>query len=152
MAAEWVNATGEDVSDGWMHAMPSCWQRPSRISPTLIERNPNDWDAYLRRAEANHALNEREAATLDYTKAIELHPPPRRSCIFAGAVTTPRASCAIARCAISNGLFRWYRRPSLRTTTSPPNSTVCNQASMPDALICTYRDAQRAIATAPARS
>jgi hypothetical protein len=40
----------------------------------LIERRPDDWDAYLRRAEAEHALNQRDAATADYSKAIELHP------------------------------------------------------------------------------
>src|ERR1700745_1155182 len=40
----------------------------------LIERRPDDWDAYLRRAEAEHALNQRDAATADYSKAIDLHP------------------------------------------------------------------------------
>jgi len=40
----------------------------------LIERNPKDWDAFLRRAESEHALNHREAAIADYTRAIELHP------------------------------------------------------------------------------
>ena len=40
----------------------------------LIEREPSNWDAYLRRAEAEHALNQRDAATADYSKAIELHP------------------------------------------------------------------------------
>jgi tetratricopeptide (TPR) repeat protein len=39
-----------------------------------IRRNVNDRDAYLRRAEAEHALNQREAALADYTRAIELHP------------------------------------------------------------------------------
>src|SRR5947207_24610 len=38
----------------------------------LIERQPDNWDAYLRRAEAEHALNQRDAATADYSKAIEL--------------------------------------------------------------------------------
>ena len=40
----------------------------------LIERDPGAWDAYLRRAEAEHALNQRDAATADYSKAIQLHP------------------------------------------------------------------------------
>jgi tetratricopeptide (TPR) repeat protein len=39
-----------------------------------IERNPADWDAYLRRAESEHALNQRGAAVADYTRAIEIHP------------------------------------------------------------------------------
>jgi hypothetical protein len=41
---------------------------------TLITKNPRDWDAYLRRAEAEHALNLRDAATSDYSKAIALRP------------------------------------------------------------------------------
>ena len=41
---------------------------------SVIERNPKEWDAYLRRAESEHALNQREAAIADYTRAIELHP------------------------------------------------------------------------------
>ena len=40
----------------------------------LIERRPDDWDAYLRRAEAEHALNQRDAATADYSRSIDLHP------------------------------------------------------------------------------
>lgn len=41
---------------------------------TLITADSHDWDAYLRRAEAEHALNARDASTADYSKAIELHP------------------------------------------------------------------------------
>ena len=44
------------------------------ISHLLIGRNSTDWDAYLRRAESEHALNQREAAIADYTPAIDLHP------------------------------------------------------------------------------
>ena len=40
----------------------------------MSARDPRDWDAYLRRAEAEHALNLRDAATFDYSKAIALHP------------------------------------------------------------------------------
>jgi len=39
-----------------------------------IETNPKDWDAYLRRAESEHSLNQRDAAIADYTRAIALHP------------------------------------------------------------------------------
>jgi len=39
-----------------------------------IARDPQNWDAYLRRAEAEHALNLRDAATADYSRAIDLHP------------------------------------------------------------------------------
>ena len=41
---------------------------------TLIARDPGSWDAYLRRAEVEHALNIRDAATDDYSRAIALHP------------------------------------------------------------------------------
>ena len=41
---------------------------------TLLVRDPRNWDAYLRRAETEHALNLRDAATADYSRAIELHP------------------------------------------------------------------------------
>jgi tetratricopeptide (TPR) repeat protein len=41
---------------------------------SLITNDPTNWDAYLRRAEAEHALNKRDAATKDYSNAIELHP------------------------------------------------------------------------------
>ena len=45
-----------------------------RYFTSLIERNPGDWDAYLRRADAEHAQNQRDAAIADYTAAIRLHP------------------------------------------------------------------------------
>jgi tetratricopeptide (TPR) repeat protein len=40
----------------------------------MIAGDLANWDLYLRRAEAEHALNQREAATVDYTTAIRLHP------------------------------------------------------------------------------
>jgi len=39
-----------------------------------IARDPNDWDSYFRKADAEHALNQRAQAINDYGKAIELHP------------------------------------------------------------------------------
>ena len=39
-----------------------------------IQSSPKDWDAYLRRAESEHSLNQRDAAIADYRRAIELHP------------------------------------------------------------------------------
>jgi tetratricopeptide (TPR) repeat protein len=40
---------------------------------SLIEHDPKNWDAHLRRAESTHVLNQRDAAIVDYTRAIELH-------------------------------------------------------------------------------
>ena len=72
----WIKANGAgDVPVGWVSkndvilldaAIP--------YFTALIEHNPQEWDAYLRRAESEHALNQREAAIVDYTRAIELNP------------------------------------------------------------------------------
>jgi tetratricopeptide (TPR) repeat protein len=69
----WVNSTGEDNS-GWVD-VKDVLLLSEAISyfNSLIVRNPHNWDAYLRRAEAEHALNQRDAATSDYSKAIKLH-------------------------------------------------------------------------------
>jgi tetratricopeptide (TPR) repeat protein len=70
----WVSSTGGD-SSGWVDVRDVV-PLPDSISyfNSLIARNDLDWDAYLRRAEAEHALNQGSAATSDYAKAIELHP------------------------------------------------------------------------------
>ena len=70
----WLNSTGGDNS-GWVDVKDVLLL--SEAVPyfnSLIASNPRNWDAYLRRAEAEHALNQREAATNDYSRAIELHP------------------------------------------------------------------------------
>jgi len=69
----WVNSTGGDNS-GWVD-VKDVLLLSEAISyfNSLIVGNPRNWDAYLRRAEAEHALNQRDAATNDYSKAIELH-------------------------------------------------------------------------------
>jgi hypothetical protein len=70
----WVASTGGDDS-GWIETkdvLPLADAIP--YFDTILQRNPQDWNVYLLRAEAEHALNQREAATSDYTKAIELHP------------------------------------------------------------------------------
>ena len=70
----WVLSTSGGDS-GWVDSA-EVRRLPEAIPyfTTLIERDPGNWDAYLRRAEAEHALNARQAATSDYTRAIELHP------------------------------------------------------------------------------
>src|SRR5437763_6837917 len=40
----------------------------------MIQGAPDNWDAYLLRAESEHSLNQRDAATQDYSAAIRLHP------------------------------------------------------------------------------
>lgn len=72
----WIKANGAgDAPVGWMSrknvillgdAIP--------YFTSLIDHKRDDWDAYLRRAESEHAQNQREAALADYTSAIKLHP------------------------------------------------------------------------------
>ncbi len=70
----WVSSTGGD-DVGWVNVKDVLLLSNAILYfNSVIEKNPRDWDPYLRRAEAEHALNQREAATTDYTKAIELHP------------------------------------------------------------------------------
>jgi predicted Zn-dependent protease len=72
----WIKANGAgDVPVGWVNKKNTILLDDAiPYFTSLIERNPKDWDAYLRRAESEHALNQREAAIADYTRAIELHP------------------------------------------------------------------------------
>jgi tetratricopeptide (TPR) repeat protein len=73
----WIKANGAgDVPVGWVNKKKNAILLDDAIPyfTSLIDRNPNDWDAYLRRAESEHALNQREAAITDYTRAIELNP------------------------------------------------------------------------------
>jgi hypothetical protein len=143
----WVNATGEDVS-GWLDARDAILLAEAiPYFTTLIERNPTDWDAYLRRAEANHALNEREAATLDYTKAIELHPTEAFLYLRRGRHYNTRKLC-------DSALRDFERAIPLVSTSVPQDYNLTAElyslqsgvyAGCPDS---TYRDAQRAIATA----
>jgi tetratricopeptide (TPR) repeat protein len=72
----WIKANGAgDVPVGWVNKKNAILLDDAiPYFTSLIDRNPKDWDAYLRRAECEHALNQREAAIADYTRAIELHP------------------------------------------------------------------------------
>ena len=72
----WIKANGGgDVPVGWVNKKNAILLDDAiPYFTSLIERNPKDWAAYLRRAESEHALNQREAAIADYTSAIELHP------------------------------------------------------------------------------
>jgi len=71
----WIKANGAgDVPVGWVNKKNAILLDDAiPYFTSLIERNQKDWDAYLRRAESEHALNQREAAIADYTRAIKLH-------------------------------------------------------------------------------
>jgi tetratricopeptide (TPR) repeat protein len=71
----WINANGAVEPVGWIVAGNAILLEDAvGYFTSLIGHNPKDWDAYLRRAEAEHALNQREAAIRDYSQAIELRP------------------------------------------------------------------------------
>ena len=72
----WLKANGAgDVPVGWVNKKDAILLDDAiPYFTSVIERSPKEWDAYLRRAESEHALNQREAAIADYTRAIELHP------------------------------------------------------------------------------
>ena len=71
----WILSPGE--------TQPGAWVDKSNVIlltdaipyfDSLLKKNPKDWDAYFRKAEAEHALNKRDEAIRDYTAAIQLHP------------------------------------------------------------------------------
>ena len=72
----WIKANGAgDVPVGWMNKKNVILLEDAiPYFTSLIEHKRDDWDAYLRRAESEHAQNQREAAIADYTNAIKLHP------------------------------------------------------------------------------
>lgn len=71
----WLNANGAgDKPVGWVNKTNAILLEDAiPYFTSLIEQNPKNWDAHLRRAESEHALNQRDAAIVDYTRAIELH-------------------------------------------------------------------------------
>jgi tetratricopeptide (TPR) repeat protein len=72
----WIKANGAgDLGVGWVDKdNVVALEDAITYFTSLIQRNRNDWDAYLQRAESEHAQNQREVAIADYTAAIRLHP------------------------------------------------------------------------------
>lgn len=143
----WVSSTGGDDS-GWLDASDAILLSDAIAYFTAkIEQNPKDWDAYLRRGEANHALNQRAAATLDYTKAIALHPSEAFLYLRRGRHYSTLKDCT--------GELRDFETAiRLVPTSSPEDYNLTAElyslesgiyAGCPDQA---YRDSQRAIATA----
>jgi tetratricopeptide (TPR) repeat protein len=147
----WVSSTGEDDS-GWLDVRDALLLSDAiPYFNTVIERNPNDWDAYLRRAEAKcaakPALNQREAATLDYTNAIALNPTEAFLYLRRGRHSNARRLC-------DSALRDFETAIPLVSTPIPQDYNLTAElhslrssvyAGCPDTA---YRDAQRAIATA----
>ena len=143
----WVRSTGEDES-GWLDVRDAVLL--SEAIPyfdAIIGSNPNDWDAHLRRAEAKHALNQREAATLDYTQAIALHPAEAFLYLRRGRHYTTRRIC-------DSALRDFETAIQLVPTSVPQDYNLTAElyslvsgiyAACPDTA---FRDSQRAVATA----
>jgi hypothetical protein len=71
----WTLSPGEITPGGWVDkSNVILLSEAISYFTSLIDKNPKDWDAYFRRADAEHALNKREEAISDYTSAIQLHP------------------------------------------------------------------------------
>lgn len=72
----WIEANGAgNVGVGWVGVADVIPLEDGVAHFTsLIAHDPKDWDAYLRRAECEHSLNQRDAAIADYTSAIKLNP------------------------------------------------------------------------------
>ena len=71
----WIKANGQgDAPVGWVSTGDAILLDDAiPYFTALLKSNPDDWDSYLRRAESEHALNQREAAISDYSAAISLH-------------------------------------------------------------------------------
>jgi hypothetical protein len=71
----WILNPGETEPNGWVDKS-NVILLTDAISyfDSMLENNSNDWDAHMRKAEAEHALNKRDEAITDHTTAIKLHP------------------------------------------------------------------------------
>jgi len=71
----WLLSPGEEEPGGWTNANNVILLKDAIVYfSSLLGKNRDDWDAFFRRAEAEHALNKRDDALSDYTTAIKLHP------------------------------------------------------------------------------
>jgi tetratricopeptide (TPR) repeat protein len=143
----WVSSTGADDS-GWLDVRDALLLSDAITYFTAkIQQDPNDWDAYLRRGEANHALNQPAEATLDYTKAIALHPAEAFLYLRRGRHYSTLRDC--------NGALRDFETAIQLVPTSfaQDYNLTAELYSLESGVYagCTdraYRDSQRAVATA----
>jgi tetratricopeptide (TPR) repeat protein len=95
----WIEANGNgDAPVGWINKGNAILLDGAiEYFTSRVEHDPHDWDSFLRRAEAEHALNKRDAAIADYSRAIELHSEEpflflRRGRMFRILKNCPRAA------------------------------------------------------------
>lgn len=72
----WIKANGQgDAPVGWVDTNDAILLDDAIPYFTAsIERDPTNWDSYLRRAESEHASNQHQAAISDFSTAIKLRP------------------------------------------------------------------------------
>lgn len=72
----WLKANGAgDAAVGWVNQNDViALEDAVPYFTSILNHDSNNWDAYLRRAESEHAQNHRDAAIDDYTSAIRVHP------------------------------------------------------------------------------
>ncbi len=143
----WVGSTGGDDS-GWVdrkNVLPL--SEAIAYFDRKIANDRRDWDAHLRRAEARHALNQREAATADYTRAIDLHPGEAFLYLRRGRHFVTRRMCgnALRDFADAIRLVPASARQDYNLTAELYSLESGVYAGCPDSAL---RDPQRAIETA----
>ena len=134
----WIKANGAgDSAVGWVQKSDAIFLEDAiAFFTSRIRENVNDWDAYLRRAEAEHAINQREAALADYTRAIELH--PREPFLY---VRRGRHSQTMRACSEASTDFQ--EAAKLKPGWAEPYNLLAGvYANCPDPK---YRDPQKAI-------
>lgn len=134
----WIKANGAgNTPVGWIPTSNAVLLEDSiAFFTALIGKNPSDWDSYLRRAEAEHAMNQREAAVEDYTRAIALHPKEAFLYVRRGRHLETMKACAAASMDFAKAAElkpRWAEAYNLRAGV---------YANCPDP---TFRDQQKAI-------
>jgi tetratricopeptide (TPR) repeat protein len=133
----WIKANGAgDAPVGWVPKSDVIPLEGSVAYFTSLIRNTKDWDSYLRRAEAEHALNLRDAALADYTRAIELHPNDPFLFVRRGRHSVTMRACAQAATDFQNAINLKPQWPE------PYNLLAGVYADCPDP---SYRDQQKAI-------
>jgi tetratricopeptide (TPR) repeat protein len=134
----WIRTNGAgDNPVGWIQRSDSIILEDSvSYFTSLIGKNAKDWDSYLRRAEAEHALNQREAALADYSRAIGLHPKEPFLYVRRGRHAETMRACAAATA-------DFYEAAKLKPKWAEPYNLLAGvYANCPDPI---YRDQVKAI-------
>lgn len=142
----WFRATSGGDS-GWVDSSSAVrLTQALAYLDTAIRHDSTGWDLYLRRADVEHALNQRQAATADYSTAISLHPSEAFLYLRRARHYNTLHNCAAELADLSRGLV-------LAPTSAPEGYNLVAElyslesgvyASCPDS---TLRDPPKALST-----